>query len=287
MVKLIQDEIYKSNLDTIIDRSKKGLPTLIIVFGPTRSGKTTIVAQSAKYIADGLGVEYTVENNIFFDAEHLLNESKNKKYHQVWHIDEAAFSLMGEDWQNKIQKDLIKLQMTAAKYAWVTFIIIPFLEKLRDTFVRDEHTRGIETYFGKNNQKGYFMILDQYKIMYKHFLLKGKKFSEAKRVVPSHRGRFNSNMGFLDIDAYERKKDDAISKIGNEEKKDKWKEAFVKLCSHLINEKSYTKVKIAKICSISHQRLSDIIPNSGIMPNAINTSIVENQNQPVIKINGA
>ena len=221
-IHLVQDGILRANLDRLIMKSKKGLPNWMVVFGHTRTGKTTFVCQNCAYMADGLGVTYD-NDSIYFDIEALFNEAiKGKKYMQ-YHLDEAAFGLMGEDWQNVAQKNLIKLTMTAAKYAQTIWIIIPHLEKLRESFIRDEHTRGVEIYFGKDYSKGYFKLYDQKSLFYKYELLKAKKYSEANAVKPFSRGRFNGDMSFIDVEKYEQAKDEAIKRIGQTENSNLWK----------------------------------------------------------------
>lgn len=217
----IQDGLLRSNSNRLVTKSKKGFFNIILVWGATRSGKTTIAAQCAKHIANNLGVPFN-EDHIFFDTQELVEEAKKGKQHYVYQLDEAAFELMGEDWHLKAHKNLIKLMFTAAKFNQTFFILIPKLEKLRETIVSDEHTRGLYTYYNQRTfERGFFRGYSNTKVMRIYDNLRNKRYDKAKNVRPNFKGRFSQRFeDFIDNDKYQAKKDIAINKIGKEEKKD-------------------------------------------------------------------
>ena len=268
---IVQDGILRDNLINIADRAKQGLPNLIIVFGPTRSGKTTFTAQCCKFLADLLKTKYD-NKNIFFDTGALFDEAIKGKKRYVYHMDEAAFSLMGEDWQNEAQKNLLKLTMTAAKNAQTIWLIIPNLEKLRDAFIRDEHTRGVEMYFGPNYTKGYFKLYDQRSLLYKHELLKSKRYSEANQVRPFHRGRFSGNMDFIDLELYEKAKDEAIKGIGQNETSNLWKARLGTTVNFVYRVYGVPIKDLANNMSMMPNKVSEL---QLIYPSSLATNILE------------
>ena len=212
----------RNNVNRLSLKVKKGFFNIIIVFGATRTGKTTIAAQICKYMSLDVGVSFNV-NDIFFDTADLVKEAQKGIKNKIYQLDEAAFDLMGEDWHKKAQKDLIKLTMTAAKYNQTFVILIPRLERLRETLISDEHTVGIGTYYNKRTfVRGYYSLYDKRTLLSLYDTLKNKKYYKMKMIRPPIRGRFTKRMAdFINMKKYNEMKDAAIKKIGESENKDK------------------------------------------------------------------
>jgi hypothetical protein len=247
---MITDGYLIKNMDAVVLRSKKGLPTYIIVSGPTRSGKTTLSMQCAYYVANKLGKNFNI-NNVYFDAEKLRESAKGNK-NAVYLLDEAAFNMMGQDWQRKEQRNMIKYMMTAAKYAPVFFICIPLLEKLSASVIEDQHTRGLETYLSKNLVQRSAKILTHDQLVYRWEALRRREYWKLRK-NNGIRAKFNKQLSFMDMEKYEKMKDNAIDSIGKEEKSPTDKKLYI------MNAKKHlglTAPKIAKIfgCSSAYIR---------------------------------
>ncbi len=213
---VIKDKALVANCNNIIKRSKKGIPSYIIVWGPTRSGKTTLSIQCCQYIANELGVPFNV-NQVFFKAYDLLEEAKGKK-NGTFLLDEGAFDLMSNEWQKQEQKNLVKYIMTAAKYAQVFFIAIPKLHKLSHDVIEDDWSRGLEVYMNKDYTRRLFKGFSQKKLDLIWSIQKDKKYRYLKNISPGFRGIFTKDLGDFDVETYENKKDEAIASIGGAEK---------------------------------------------------------------------
>jgi len=260
---VVQDAGLRSNLDQLILRSKKGFPNIIVVFGPTRAGKTTSTCQNAYYVATGLNMPFT-NDNIFFNSDMCLREAKKGTKHGVYVMDEAAFDLMGEDWKNKAddQINFLKMIMTAAMFAQTFFICIPKLEKLREYIVTDDHARGLEIYYNqKTYEKGYFKGYNRSSLIFKWVLLRMRKYSDAQKVNCQFRGRFHKDMSFIDTKQYQKDKEAAIQQIGENQKKgsDLWKSRYLDLAGHMRKQGA----KLKDIASLSE----------GVHPNALSRDL--------------
>jgi len=246
MVKLIQSETLKSNLDRLVNKINHGFFNNLIIFGPTRSGKSTLAVQIGCYLSQKIGVSFS-NDDIFFDAGKMIKVAQIGKNRKVYVLDEAAFDLMGEDWQNKFQKMLIKIFMVAAKYNQTFILLIPKLEKLREFFISDEHTRAIQVYYNKKTlERGFFKAFSGQNLNLLYDALRNKRYWKLKDIRPDFNGRFNKRINYIDIDRYNKEKDDAIKNLGNKEKQDKYKIILVKLAMILKNEYKIPYKKISR-----------------------------------------
>jgi hypothetical protein len=226
------DYTLKQNLDFILERRKKKWDCLIIMDGPERSGKSTFARQIAYYLAYARGMTFTAQN-IFFDVEDLLERSYATR-NQMFILDEAAFDAMGEDWQNKTQKLLIKFLMVAAKYYHDVIYIIPKFKKLRSYIAQDRSFCLIRTYAIHNMHKGFF---EAYSVSKKNMLYDlelQKKYDH--NVKPDFRGRFfEEPEQLVDMEDYEKRKDDAILRlISTDDEVDKKKLALKRAINYLL-----------------------------------------------------
>lgn len=259
---IVSDGYLRKNVKELVLRSKQGFPNIIIVFGATRSGKTTIAAQCAKEMATQLGVKFDVDN-IFFDSELCLKEAKKGHRNAIYHIDEAAFDLMGEDWKNKsdTQINFLKLIMTAAMYAQTYFLCIPKLEKLREPIVTDDHVKGLETYYNHNNyEKGFFRGYDRHHLLYRYTMLRSKRYKEAAQTIPNFKGRFSANLDFLDLERYLYMKKEAIDRIGENSKdaSTRWRTRWEE-CALQLKKDGYQVNAIAKLSKMQPQSVTNYL----------------------------
>ncbi|RLC38445.1 hypothetical protein DRH27_02260 [Candidatus Falkowbacteria bacterium] len=244
-IHLISDNGLRNNLDHIINRSNNGRASYIVVFGPTRSGKTTLSFQCAKYICNALKKPLTLDNNVFFNTGKMLKQAQNGERQQVLVLDEASFDLLSADWglNQKNQLDFMKMIFTGATLAHVYFILIPPVDRLNNAIIYDEHTRALETYDNKYGKPGNFKAYNNESLKYKYEMLKAKKYRDARRVHVPFYGRFNKDLSFIDLEEYEKRKLKAINELGGVKDDKKintlWRDRFVELTKGLKADKGF------------------------------------------------
>jgi hypothetical protein len=139
-------DLLKVNVDLRVARVKSGMFNIIIVFGATRSGKSTITRQIAHYMSKEIGVPFTLKDNVTFEADKLVEMANNPdKLKWCFVLDEASNDLMSADRGNRFQLLLTKFYNIAAKYNQTHFILLPNLQQLKKDFLTDFHTCGLET----------------------------------------------------------------------------------------------------------------------------------------------
>jgi len=198
-----------TKLDEIIRRQTKNFDHLIIIDGDEGIGKSTFALGPAYYLAWKTGKSFTVDN-VFFDLDKMLEfASKTERQVIVW--DEAALGGMGMQWQSKMQQKLIQMLMVARKKAHFWFFVIPKYHKLNEYIIvdraiglvhvysHDDMTRGRFVYFGKR---------DKNRMFYK---FKKKKIRDYTKYT--FRGKFVNTERLIDLEEYDRRKDQAILNI--------------------------------------------------------------------------
>lgn len=259
MVKQIVSCGYlRSNLLRLINRVNKGFPNLLLIWGATRSGKTTIAVQCATFLSQELNVPFNV-NHVFFNVNELNLQVKKGVDKSIYLLDEAAFDLMGEDWHKGAQKELQKLIMTAAMYKQTLIIVIPYIEKLRYFLIKEDHARGIRTYINKSTlQRGFYMGYSHDKLQYVYNALLTKRYDKFRTFINKFKGRFNKQMDYIDEEKYLAKKKDAINKI-DDVATDKRIIQRNKLVCYMYSNKLASQPKLADISGLSVKMIQNII----------------------------
>lgn len=151
----LHEGFLRSNALTLAKRVKHGgLFNIILIFGATRSGKSTLGFNIGAEIAQYCGVPFG-KSHITFKAEEIVNwASKGTKF-GVYMLDEGAFDVLGEEWYKKANRDLRKFIMVAAKYNQTLIVNIPEIKDLHQRIVKDYHARGFCTSikYDRNNPK--------------------------------------------------------------------------------------------------------------------------------------
>lgn len=198
------------NLDYCVRKIKRGMFNCILVFGPSRAGKSTLAMQCGTYIAERVGVKFD-NDSIFFSAEKLEQTCSAGNTNAVYMLDEAAFDMTGEDWQKDAQKKLKTFFSVAAKYNNTFILLIPHIEELRKYFVINEHTRGIEVVLDRKTlERGRCKLHTRYGLQNYYWLRKMNHYVKAE-YVPAYNGNFRKTIpSNIDLSAYENEKDYAI-----------------------------------------------------------------------------
>lgn len=207
------DGYLKSNLDLIVKRTHNMWDNLIIVDGLERAGKTTLTITCCAYLGVKLKREFSAKN-IFFNIDELTEFAQSTR-EQIILWDEAVLGGMGQQWASSEQMKLKQLLVTCGKYKHIIFFIIPDFTILAKYFAVHRSVALIRIYSPDNISRGYFKFynMDQKKILY-DMEKKGVYFNNG--VTPSFFGRFSNHRDFIDHVEYEKKKDKAISQIGQE-----------------------------------------------------------------------
>jgi len=207
------DDNLKTILDYCLKRQRKKFDHLFIIDGDEGYGKSTMVLAPAYYLAYKTGATFNVKENIFFDLDSMLKRaSETEKQILIW--DEAALGGMSLQWQTQIQQKLIQMLMVARKKGHFWFFVIPKFFKLNEYIVldraiglvhvysEDDLTRGRFVYFDKNKKnKLYYNYRKNRTRNYRDYLFAGK-FTNATHII--------------DLEEYDRLKDEAILNIYRE-----------------------------------------------------------------------
>ncbi|MHA1225349.1 MAG: hypothetical protein ACTSPV_01235 [Candidatus Hodarchaeales archaeon] len=218
---------FIEKIDLMIDRIERKNPKLDAIFqneGLMGLGKTTLSCLEGYYVHYRTGRPFS-DKNVFLDIKEAINFAKNTEK-QIIIYDEPAFAGLKADWRSKLQKDLITLIMTARKkrhftifnfvrfYKFNEFIAVdvqlgmahlyerrdkpyPALAYIPRAFLESLYNDAV-----KKHQKNYF----------KYTLFTGE-FGD----VLNPDKKYNI-LDVFDMESYEKKKDKAISKIGEDRK---------------------------------------------------------------------
>jgi hypothetical protein len=239
--------VLRNSVTHLIKKIDKGFFNIILIWGATRAGKSTLGFQIGDSMARTLGVSFN-EDYIFFDTAELEKECSKGAKRQVFMLDEAAFDLTGEDWAKDAQKRLKTYFSVAAKYNQTFILIIPHIEELRKYFVINEHTRGIEVkYNRKTLERGYCTLYTRSALRSIYYLRKMNHYGKAEMMF-GFKDRFPKKIpASIDIEKYEKRKDDAIKSQNEEESNQDTKMAMIWRC---LDEGLSTK-QISKIVKTS------------------------------------
>lgn len=246
-------------LDRILIDIKKNNDAVILVDGGERTGKSVLTGCSAKYLDDSFNVD-----RIVFDGEDLLSTAKrlNKQKYKAIQYDEAVTGLLSTDFMKENFKKLIKLFSMSAKRNHIVFLIVPNIKLMPSYLITHRCAGLIHVYKQGGKNRGYAKFYSKEKLEYLHFMLKKKGNSAYKRVLPDGRIRFTKDSvkdfeSFIDIDEYDRKKTEAIDKLGDENN-NKWKDRMIKLMKYC-GTQGITQVAMAKELGVSRSQVNHMI----------------------------
>ena len=266
MVKVTDKNYYMDgylvkNLNFLCHRVEKKHDGVLILDGDERAGKSTLGKAIGYYIAWKLGRKFTADD-ILFDIDklfELFRTTRNKVF--VW--DESALGGLGQDFAEKAQKLLIQMLMTAGKYNHVLVCIVPKFRTLRRYIADDRSLALIRVYLKNNIDRGYFMSFNKQK---KAILYNSEAKNQWHNIKCDYYGRFVDVTGkIIDESVYEKNKDEAIMKIGQEEKKEskheaRWKEKYARTLYVICEEKKIMPAsKLAKLIGVTDVEVQTMV----------------------------
>ena len=247
------DKNYLKRLDLMVNRLNGTDDVVLPIDGDEGQGKTEFAVGTCYYMSYKTGRKYGIDN-IFFDLDEMIKfASKNKE--QIIHFDEAVLGLLATNWQNKLQQKFIKLVMVARKKKHFIVLCIPKFHRLPPYMIEERALGLVHVYSRKNIQKGRFCYFTKKKkdTLYEEW--KRKKIKTYRKNT-SLRGSFVKAMEKVftkeQIDEYERKKDEAIEKLGGDEEDNKseqqkrWLKQRNILIAYLREENKLTYAALSK-----------------------------------------
>ena len=209
------DPPLKKKLDLMIECLKTD-DAWVIIDGDEGAGKSTMAAFIMYYVHCKTGRPLSVDN-FWFDAEDMFNTAKNNSG-MILNWDEAALGGLSRQWQNKSQQNLMQLGMTGRIKHHFVVLCVPKADKIGEYFVRDRTLGLVHVYKRNGIQKGRYLYLNKRS---KEKFWEDYRKSRRRRypALKSFRGTFPNCFGkIIDETSYEKKKLDAISKIGTVKK---------------------------------------------------------------------
>ncbi len=229
---------FIEKIDLMIDRVERKNPKLDAIFqneGLMGLGKTTLSCLEGYYVSYKTGRPFS-DKNVFLDVKEAINFAKNTEK-QIIIYDEPAFAGLKTDWRNKLQRDLMILIMTARKkrhftifnftrfYKFNEFIAVDAQLGMAHLYERRDKPYPALAYIPRAFLESLYndAVKRHYRNYFKYTLFTG----EFGDVLNPDR-KYNI-LDVFDIEAYEKKKDEAISKIGEDRKeKDKQEARLLK-----------------------------------------------------------
>lgn len=209
------DGYLRSNLEIVCKRVEKKWDTLLLFDGLEGAGKTTIAKTCGAFVAQRLKREFD-SKKVFFDIDDLMHFAQTTR-RQVILWDEAALGGMAQQWATQEQLKLKQLLITCRKYEHVLLFVIPDFTILGRYFSCHRSIALIRVYSPDFITRGYFRF---YNFESKRLLYdQEKKGMYYNGIQPSFFGRFTENAGIMDEEDYEKRKDEAIQKIGQDKEK--------------------------------------------------------------------
>jgi hypothetical protein len=255
-----------SALEFMHERETKHHDNLIMGDGEVGSGKSSLFIQICYYYAYKYNKKFSM-SNVFFDLEEVqkfFSETRN----QIIMWDESANEGQSTQWQNdRQQKIIITLQM-ARKYGHFIVFVSPDITRMNYYFVSKRSIALIRTICPDNINRG---IFEFYNKTQKIELFLAEKDRKYDSVEPSFVGAFPDPNDFeplIDMEEYEKKKDEAILKVAGleekkEEKKSVWRDRIVILVKHLEDKMIMSKRDIAHVTGCSTDDVQGLIQKYG------------------------
>lgn len=251
-------------LKEVLEQIKKDVrndnDSLILVDGAEGSGKTILASCSAKYVDSSFNVD-----RITFDVEEFFNSAELLKdeHYKAIQYDEAVTGLFSTDFMKEEYKNLIKLLSVARKRNLIIFMCVPKITLLSSHIVNHRASGLIHVYKIKGQYRGHAKYYSKEKMEYLYYHLKKTGNRAYEFVKPDLRINFNKASvehfkSFIDVDEYDRKKDETINKIGGKGSGNMWKDRTIKLID-VLNKEGKTQKQIADILGLKAPQISMLL----------------------------
>lgn len=246
------EERLIKKIDLMIKRCTQPKPerdAVLLVEGGEGEGKTTMSGAIAYYVAFKTGRVFD-NSRVFFSAEKIVEFAKTTK-EQIIVYDEPALDMLSSDYWKKEQKNLIKLLMVARKNRHFIIFNITKFYKFPEYIIVDRALGMIHVYSRNDVEAGRFVYIKRKAIEYLYNNYRSSKRRDYKK-YSCIRGTFPDVLDLvIDVDKYNKEKDDAILSVGVAEKEDKWKIKYDRLEKRLL-EVAKTDREIAEMMEVHY-----------------------------------
>jgi len=214
--------LLKHKLDILIKTLEKK-DVWIMIDGDEGSGKTNAMSYLLYYFHCVTGRPLRLEQ-IYFDSDEMFNYVKDHEKKLIgW--DEMVLGGMANEWMTKSQKNLLKFAFTGRKKHHIFIMCVPRFDKIKSDLRTDRIHALIHLDLGKKMDKyGHFTYYTRRGLRMLNSIWIKKKFRAYRKVIKKGGGFYCTKYipymmpDIFDMKAYEKKKDDAISQIGEDKK---------------------------------------------------------------------
>lgn len=206
------DDNLIANLELLRRQVENKYDGIFAITGNEGCGKTSISHAVAHYLSPTFNLD-----NVVFSGQELMNRIQKCNKYDVIIYDEAITALSTQDASSEMQNTIIKLFTTIRSKGLYIILILPNPFMLRRYFFVFRTKFLIHTYSTDGINRGFFKFYSykRKKLMY----LQGCKEWNMNVVRRNFSGRFINTEGFfLDPEAYETKKQNAIKAITEDKK---------------------------------------------------------------------
>ncbi len=226
---------------------------VILIDGVEGSGKSSFAFQIAYYLDRGFNL-----NKIVFTPEEFVEAVDNAAVGDFILWDEFSLAGLSTDAMTKVQGTILKKMTTIRSKRLYIGLIISWVFELRKYFAVGRTRFLIHTNVAQDGiTRGKFKVwgFDSKRKLY----FKGKK-DYSYSVSADMRGSFPLTDGiFFDLDAYEKKKQDAIKTIDFDNHKDTKYKSQRDECIMLADDEGVPKIKIADRLGITDRGIRFIV----------------------------
>lgn len=206
----------KRKLDKLIEQLEKN-DVWILIDGDEGSGKTNTAAYILYYFHCMTGREFS-EKNFYFDSEEMFNYVKSNE-NKLINWDEAALGGLSTEWWSRAQTNIYKFGVTGRKKHHVFILCIPKFDMLREYLRLDRTHALIHMDLGKRRDSyGNCMWITRRGKSHLNRIWKTKKWRDYNGCMKKGGGFYfyvpYVMSDLINLDAYEKKKDEAIEGIG-------------------------------------------------------------------------
>jgi len=213
-VKYRIDDNLKGNLDLLMKSVSKGWDNVMIIDGREGTAKSTLGKMICFYLSKG---KFNVDN-IVFTAEQFIQAVEKAPIGSAILFDEMVMAGMSSDAMSGMQKMLIKKFTLIRKKQLHIVLIIPYFFMLQKYFAIGRTRCLIHNFSSDGISRGSFKFYNEDKK--RSLYVRNYKFwyYPEERITFNFYGHFDDYTGkFIDEEAYEKKKDEALAEIGKEE----------------------------------------------------------------------
>jgi len=237
-VEIYIDQFLKYQLDSLIYNISQDWDFVLIISGDgmVRTGKSVLAMIICAYLADKLNTPFTLEKNVHFDSQVMIDKAQNTPPHSIHLYDEAREGLATVKRFTKVQQDLVDFFNECGQLNHIFVLVLPDYFSLNWELATNRSEclinvyrkeKGVERRLKGTQEKGPVTIFQRGYFEFYNRKKKEQLYHKAKRtgikqygiVMPNFRGRF-TNIYPLDEEGYRKLKKDALTRFAERHKEE-------------------------------------------------------------------